>query len=93
MHHSFIIIERRKLGIDTAIAELDLEVRNVRYCLDMVQEIVNFITASPKRLQCTDVAYMYMHRPFYTAKPVRSWLGTPNHFTVLSQVACVKPRG
>ena len=54
--HSFIIIQTRKLGIDTAIAELGLEVRDVRNCLDMVQEIVNFITASPKCL--VYVAYM-----------------------------------
>ena len=26
--------------------------------------------------------------PFYTAKPVRSWLGTPGNLTVLSQVVC-----
>ena len=32
-------------------------------------------------------------RRFYTAKPVRSRLGTPGNFTVLSQVACVKPGG
>ena len=33
---------------------------------------------------------------FYTAKPVRSQLGTPGNFVVLSQVVktvCVKPRG
>ena len=54
----------------------------------MGQEIVNLITASLKRLQCIDVAYMYMYRPFYTAKPVQSQLGTPCHFTVLSQVTC-----
>ena len=32
-------------------------------------------------------------RPFYTFKPVRSRLGTPGDFTVLSQVSCVKPKG
>ena len=31
--------------------------------------------------------------PLYTAKPVRSQLGTPGDFTFLSQVSCVKPRG
>ena len=30
---------------------------------------------------------------FYTAKPVQSRLGTPGHFTVLSQVACVNRGG
>ena len=32
-------------------------------------------------------------RPFYTAKPVRSRLGTPGDFTVLSQDSCVKANG
>ena len=36
-----------------------------------------------------DVGY----RSFYTAKPVRSQLGTPGDFTFLSQVSCIKPRG
>ena len=34
-----------------------------------------------------------MYRPFYTAKPVRSQLGTPGDFNVLSQVSSVKPMG
>ena len=33
------------------------------------------------------------YRSFYTAKPVRSKLGTPGDFTFISQVSCVKPRG
>ena len=36
-----------------------------------------------------DVGY----RSFYTAKPVRSQLGTPSDFPVLSQISCVKQRG
>ena len=34
-----------------------------------------------------------MYRPFYTAKPVQSRLGTPGNFPILFQVAVVKPRG
>ena len=39
------------------------------------------------------VLLCFNRRPFYTAKPVRSLLGMPSNFSVLSQVACVKPRG
>ena len=45
-------------------------------------QILGFLTRRPLLI-----------RLFYTNKPVRSQLGTPGDFTVLSQVSRVKPMG
>ena len=78
--------------IDTAIAELGLEVRDVRNCLDIVQEIVNFITASPKRLQCIDVAYMYICTGLFTL-PSRIDRGLARPFPCLISSCLCKTEG
>ena len=46
-------------------------------------------TTAELRLELTSI----VPRCFYINEPVRSRLGTPGNFTILSQVACIKLRG